>query len=228
MRLCIFADIHGNAPAFRAAYKSILTEAADVNLFVGDLCGYYYDQVEVYEMLKTVPNLAALKGNHDKIFLDIVRGNDDLRRSYREQYGNSMENLLRSSTHEFINWLDHLPEALILDDIDTACYHGSPWNISEGYVYPDSSLEAFLEQPSSCFILGHTHYPMKRTIASKQILNPGSLGQPRNAGLPTYALMETRKNDFTVKNVRYDTAELINRIVFFGDENKYLRKILDR
>ena len=47
MRICVFADIHGNGPAFRIAYDMILSEKAAINIFLGDLCGYYFDQKEI-------------------------------------------------------------------------------------------------------------------------------------------------------------------------------------
>lgn len=32
MNICIFSDIHGNGPAFNAAYKMIVAENADMNI----------------------------------------------------------------------------------------------------------------------------------------------------------------------------------------------------
>ncbi len=229
MRLCIFADIHGNAPAFRAAFKSLLSEAADVNIFLGDLCGYYYDQMVIYELLCTLPNFVAIKGNHDKMFLSIVNGDDELRRSYVDKYGNSMEHLLEESTPEFIEWLGNMPDYIsmsAMSDCDIAGYHGAPWNITEGYVYPDSGLDDFARYSQTLFLLGHTHYPMLRRISSKIITNPGSLGQPRNGSWPTYAVLDTPKKNMKLKQVIYDKSELLDRIHTFGDEHKYLRRIL--
>lgn len=228
MRLCIFADIHGNAPAFRAAYKSILTEAADVNVFAGDLCGYYYDQIAIYEELRSVPNLVAIRGNHDKMFLALIDGDEDLRRQYAARYGRSMEHLMDSDHTNLLAWLRELPEQVMIDDVSIAVYHGAPWNVNEGYVYPDSPLEEFRAYRSSCFVLAHTHYSMVRSIDDKLVVNPGSLGQPRNGKGPSYAVFESTTKDFIVKEFSYDKAELLKRIAQIGDTNTYIRKILDR
>lgn len=48
MKICVFSDIHGNGPAFRVAYEMIMSEKADINIFLGDLCGYYFDQKEIF------------------------------------------------------------------------------------------------------------------------------------------------------------------------------------
>ena len=47
MKICLFSDIHGNGPAFEAAYTKLMGEQADLNIFLGDLCGYYFDELEI-------------------------------------------------------------------------------------------------------------------------------------------------------------------------------------
>jgi putative phosphoesterase len=228
MRICIFSDIHGNGPAFRVAHELIISERADINLFLGDLCGYYFDQRETFAMLQTIPNLISLKGNHDSIFLRIVNKDEDLRQTYVKRYGNSMENLLRSDVGDLIQWLSDLPKSYLCDSLSLACYHGSPWSNLEGYVYPDSSLEKFENYPDSIFVLGHTHYPMVRKVRDKLIVNPGSLGQPRNGGWPSYALLDFPSKQVVLKEVIYDKADLLRRIDLYDSGNQYLRKYLSK
>jgi len=229
MKICIFSDIHGNGPAFRVAYDMILSEKADINMFLGDLCGYYFDQKEIFFMLQTIPNLIALKGNHDLIFLNIIiKKDEELRKSYLKRYGKSMENLLAQDTGELNLWLSGLPESYIRTDSGLAFYHGSPWDPLDGYVYPDSPLEQFLDYPASRFILGHTHYPMTRTMDDKLIVNPGSLGQPRNGGWPTYAVINYPSEKVIFREVFYDKAELERQIDKLDVNNQYLKKVLFR
>ena len=229
MKICIFSDIHGNSPAFCVAYDMIIAEKADINIFLGDLCGYYFDHKEIFLMLQTIPNLIALKGNHDLIFLRIIINKDEaLRQTYLNKYGNSMESLLVQNTGELTQWLSGLPESYIHNDSGLAFYHGSPWDFLDGYVYPDSPLEKFLNYPASLFILGHTHYPMLRTIDDKMIVNPGSLGQPRNGGWPTYAVINYPSNKVIFRKVFYDKAELVRQIDKMGDNNQYLKDVLLR
>lgn len=229
MKICVFSDIHGNGPAFRVAYDMIISEKADINIFLGDLCGYYFDQKEIFLMLQTIPNLIAIKGNHDLIFLRIVINKDEeLRRAYIKKYGNSMENLLSQDISELNQWLSDLPELYIHANSGLAFYHGSPWDYLDGYVYPDSPLEKFLDYPSSLFVLGHTHYPMVRTIDDKLIVNPGSLGQPRNGGLPTYAIIDCSSKKVIFREISYDKTDLIRQIDKLDGNNKYLKEVLYR
>lgn len=228
MKICVFSDIHGNGPAFCVAYGMIISEKADLNIFLGDLCGYYFDQQQIYERILSLPNLVALKGNHDQLFLKVVQGDEDLRRDYLRKYGNSLEYLLRDDKSELCRWLSALPESYSSPTLGLSCYHGSPWNPMEGYVYPDSPLEKFLDYPASLFVLGHTHYPMVRTINNKLIVNPGSLGQPRHGGWPTYAVINYPSEKVIFREVSYDKSELVRQIDKLDVSNQYLRKILFR
>lgn len=228
MKICVFADIHGNGPAFHVAYDMILSEKADINIFLGDLCGYYFDQKEIFLMLQTIPQLIAIKGNHDLIFSLIINKDEEIRQTYLKKYGSSMENLLGGDAEQLNQWLSSLPESYIQTDSGFALYHGSPWDPVNGYVYPDSSFEKFLDYPSSLFVLGHTHYPMVRIIDDKLIVNPGSLGQPRHGGLPTYAIIDCTSKKVIFREISYDKTDLIRQINELDGNNEYLKRILYR
>ncbi len=228
MRICAFSYFYGNKHEFRVAYIMLIDEGADLNIFLGDLCGYYFDQYDILDMLQTIPNLIAIKGNHDSIFLKIVNGDEDLRKDYLIKYGSSMENLLKGNNCHLIQWLNSLPESYISSDLDLSCYHGSPWDAMECYVYPDSSLDKFLEYHCSSFVLGHTHHRMYRRIGEKIIINPGSLGQPRDGGWPTYIVMDYTLKRNIIREVPYNKSELLKRIVAIGDDNPCLKRFLGK
>lgn len=228
MKICLFSDIHGNGPAFQAAYPLIIAEQADWNIFLGDLCGYYFDVPEVFDLLSRMPRLAAIKGNHDQMFLSIAAGDEELRKSYLLKYGSSIEYLLKSDYSKIADWLSARPESFSLKDERVLACHASPWSPLEGYIYPDSDLEKFAALQPSVFFLGHTHYPMEKEFAGKWIVNPGSLGQPRLGGWPTYStvILPERKVEF--KEVRYDKQLLLKKIDEAGDPKPYLKEVLLR
>lgn len=228
MKICIFSDIHGNGPAFRVAYPVILNEKADINIFLGDLYGYYFDQNSIFNMLQDIPNLVAILGNHDSYFLRVVHGERGLKRTYRKKYGTSIDRLLDSSPSELIKWLADLPQSYTFHEVGVSLYHGSPWDALEGYVYPDSLLERFLDYDASVFFLGHTHYPMDRTINNIRVINPGSCGQPRDYNQPSYAIYDPRSGDVRFKRVRYNIDLLIEDVLEHSEKNEYLIDILKR
>jgi|GEM_PF-251581 len=228
MKFCIFSDIHGNGPAFKVAYPMIMNEKADINIFLGDLCGYYFDQNSIFDMIQSIPNLVAVLGNHDSYFLRVVDGDKSLKNDYCKKYGTSIDRLLDSSPTELVKWFTRLPQNYMLRELGISTYHGSPWDTIEGYVYPDSLLEGFLDYDASVFFLGHTHYPMVKNVNNKMIVNPGSLGQPRNGGWPTYAVFDYDSKKVSYREVNYDKNELLHKLQEIGDDNQYLRFVLNR
>lgn len=228
MKICLFADIHGNGPAFFAAYPRIVSEHADFNIFLGDLCGYYYDQSKIFGTLRALPNLICIKGNHDDIFLQIASGNQALRQDYLKRYGHSMENLLQEDNSPLKTWLEGLAAFYTDSARGFSCYHGSPINPLEGYVYPDTSLESFGSGRERFIFLGHTHYRMSRNCGGVHIVNPGSLGQPRDGGWPTYAVVDTDSCEVVFHEVVFDKRALRSRIIEMGDEDRYLDTVLSR
>ncbi len=227
MKICVFSDIHGNGPAFRVAYDMIISEKADLNIFLGDLCGYYYDQLEIFSMLSKMPNLIAIMGNHDRMFIDILKGEADLLDMYRQKYGRSMDNLLEQEHDKLSEWLLSLPISYVFPDNVFRCFHGSPENPLDGYVYPDSLLDSSWNV-GHALLLGHTHYRMHRSVANTLVVNPGSLGQPRDGRLPCYVVMEPYSRNVIFREVSYDKGLLKKKIDQLGDENVYLREILKR
>lgn len=228
MKVCAFSDIHGNGAAFRQAYKLLKQEGADLNLFLGDLCGYYFDQLEIFEALQSLPNLVCLKGNHDEIFCRISKGDSAAREAYLSKFGKSMEFLLNTDCHELVSWLDGLPESFSFPELGISAFHGCPWSKLEGYVYPDSNLDRFLEYADSGFLLGHTHYRMKMGIGGKSIFNPGSLGQPRDGGWPSYAVLYMPGENIEFKVIPYDRTGFIEQVKKKDQSKDYLVDVLLR
>ncbi|RJQ30468.1 metallophosphoesterase [Candidatus Parcubacteria bacterium] len=227
MKICVFSDIHGNGFSFRPAFQEILNSRANLNVFLGDLCGYYYDQMEIFEMLMNIPNLIAIRGNHDQMFLDIMRGDQKLRRNYIQKFGLSMENLLSQRHKPLSDWLESLPLSFEDEEKKYACFHGSPKNPLEGYVYPDSPVDCFDNLPASYCFLGHTHHKMNIDIG-KKIINPGSLGQPRDYGWPTFALVSVSSGEVKYEEVVFDINGLSMQIKKNGDSRSYFEKISKR
>ena len=228
MKLCVFSDIHGNGHAFRPAFEQILSEGADAHLFLGDLCGYYFDQLEIFRMIRSIPNLIALQGNHDRMFIEIIEGHDLLRKRYADRFGKSMEFLLKRDFKELYEWLKSVSEEYTDPMKRFACYHGSPVDPLNGYIYPDNDVQ--FEPPSACsfIFLGHTHHRMKKAFKGGLIINPGSLGQPRDGRWPSYALFDTDSLELQFREVRYDTEALINQVNRHGDQNGYLIDVISR
>jgi len=69
--------------------------------------------------------------------------------------------------------------------------HGHSFGVKNG----TSRLEkkAVIEK-FDAVLFGHTHEPLLKRVSSIFLLNPGSLGYPRNGSKPSYAIMEVGEN----------------------------------
>ena len=88
MRLGVFSDIHGNIYAFDKLWRKLKKEKCDLYIFLGDICGYYYYQNEVIDIMRGIKNLITVKGNHDEIFLKMMEGKIS-GVGYTKKYGKS-------------------------------------------------------------------------------------------------------------------------------------------
>ena len=227
MRVAIFSDIHGNVYAFEKVLEAMKKDSPDKYIFCGDICGYYYYQNEIIDMLKSLKNLVCVKGNHDQIFLDIL-SDPSINDEYQDKYGVANLLLTTNIKKENVKFLKELPDYFICNDLSLAVFHGSPWDYLNEYVYPDTPLDRFNRLTHSFVLLGHTHYPMDRHFNDTHIINPGSCGQPRNSTKPSYAVLDTDCNRVTFRSVLYDNEKMIKDVIMHNEKNHYLVDVLKR
>lgn len=224
MKICFFSDIHGNYEAFSAGFELILNEHADMYIFLGDICGYYFDTLKIWHELKKIKNLSYLLGNHDSFFLESYK-TGKISPQYTKKYGPSLEMLLQECSEDFIKWLQKAKKVYSNKMLSLMSCHGGPEDYLKQYIYPDSPL------PKSYFryiITGHTHYPMSRLHGEHFYGNPGSIGQPRNGDCPSYAILHTeQKNGWVVRHFTYDRRPLLEKLNTMNAP-AYLRQILLR
>ncbi|MFH1369593.1 MAG: metallophosphoesterase family protein [Elusimicrobiota bacterium] len=227
MKIGIFSDIHGNIYAFNEVMNSLKNESCDLHVFLGDACGYYYYANEIIDVLRDMKNLVAVRGNHDDIFIKIIK-NKEIEKEYTERYGKALSLLKNSISPKNMDYLKKLPEKERISKYSICMYHGSPSNHLEGYVYPTNNLSFFKNISEKYVFLGHTHYPMNKTTGAARFINPGSCGQPRDFDMPSYAVLNVETGEFKIKRVDYNKNALIEEILRHGENNKYLIKILNR
>jgi putative phosphoesterase len=227
MKIGIFSDIHGNLQAFEVIYRELKKEKCDMHLFLGDICGYYFRQNETIEMVKELPNMHAVSGNHDAMFL-MSLGSRDLSNLYATGFGLSFTILKERITPSGLDFLKKLPLKYLLEEEGIAAFHGSPWSYTDEYIYPDSAMDRFDTLPFDVVFLGHTHRPMDIRREGIHIINPGSVGQPRDGGLPSYATYDTNTGKAKIKRIEFDVDACIEDVKVHGDTNRYITDVLKR
>lgn len=180
MEFAVFSDVHGNIYALEEMLRQ--TEKCGINnyIFCGDIVGYFLHQEEVIDHLRRLPGLFAVKGNHDEYYLSTL-GNSRVSEYYAEKYGKSHT---RRLTDRALRYLESLPESvdICIERKRVLIVHGSKEQYLEGRVYPDTEVSEDTYRDYDFVFLGHTHYRMYRKIGKTVLLNPGSLGQPRDKG----------------------------------------------
>jgi protein phosphatase len=106
--------------------------------------------------------------------------------------------------------------------------NASPWDALNEYIYPDRSLERFKELRHSWVFIGHTHYSMDRIAGAARVINPGSLGQPRDGNWPRFAVVDLAGGNVDFKEVRFDSKIFMRQVRQRAPADEYLCKVIER
>jgi putative phosphoesterase len=211
LKVLVISDIHSNL----AALEAVLDDAGpwDAAISAGDTVGYGPNPEECVDRLY-FKRFKCVAGNHDNAVATIETDwfNDDAQDAIRINRGQLSLASLR--------WLGKLPTELKLelDGFRISVYHGSPTEPLTSYIYPnyaEAHAVSFLSQTGAdVLILGHTHISYKIKRGDRLMLNPGSVGQPRD-GNPqaSYLILETDPLKAEHRRVEYNidaTAEAID------------------
>ncbi len=204
MKILVISDIHGNLNAMEAV--SAACKEADMVFCLGDMVNYGPYPGECIERVQNLTD-KVVRGNHD----NALGRNLDCGCSpkYKElsDSGKVFTNSILT-VHEK-NYLANLPLTLNIEVKGKRFLlsHGSPSGDIYKYLRPDASdseLESELHDISTDVIfIGHTHLPMIRKVKGVTIVNPGSVGQPRD-GVPMASYAVWEDGHIEVKRVSYD------------------------
>jgi putative phosphoesterase len=231
VNICVLGDIHGNAHALKAALDAAKKQDCEVLLITGDLIGYYFMPNEVIELIKPWKKY-IVRGNHEDMLVK-ARRNPDFLSEIEKKYGSAIKYTIDVLSQSDLDMLCNLPHPLDLkiDGIKILLCHGTPWD-NDVYVYPDAKTEVIDKCAQQCYdivILGHTHYPMLKLVGETQLLNPGSIGQPRNRQPGAqWALLNTTTKKIKLNNEVYDMSSILNDVSCRHPELPYLSEVLTR
>jgi diadenosine tetraphosphatase ApaH/serine/threonine PP2A family protein phosphatase len=152
--------------------------------------------------------------------------------SYDAKYGSALRRSLGDLPAAALARLRALPPSLAVDlaGVRVHLFHGAPWDPLLGRVYPDfATWERFDEVDADVVLLGHTHYPLVKHQGGRLIVNPGSVGQPRDRGsLAAYAVVDLATGEATIHRVPFDPAPLIADARRHDAGLAYLEEVLTR
>jgi putative phosphoesterase len=207
MRLLILADIHANWPALQA-----IQEPFDVCFFIGDLVDYGLEPSPCIDWVKRQAT-HAIRGNHDHGAAQNVPVNGRSGFKY-------LTSVTRPVTQERLSpedrrFLAALPVTrhVTVNDTRYLLVHATPRDPLDEYAIADAEFWSRRLQhvEANVVCVGHTHHPYVLEVGDKLVINPGSVGQPRD-GDPraSYAVIED--NRVELKRVEYDVEATITTI----------------
>jgi putative phosphoesterase len=207
MRVLLLADIHANWPALQA-----ITEAHDVCLFLGDLVDYGLEPTPCIQWVRQRAH-HAIRGNHDHGVAQQVPVAGRTGFKY-------LTSVTRPLTQERVTaedrrYLSALPvtRMLTLDDTSFLLVHATPRDPLDEYAVADVEFwkRRLQNVEADVVCVGHTHHPYVLEVGDKLVINPGSIGQPRD-GDPRacYALIED--NRVELKRVEYAVEDTVRSI----------------
>jgi predicted phosphodiesterase len=191
LRVAVISDVHANLPALEAVLEHAGTTGFDELWCLGDIVGYGGRPSECLAIVRE-RSAICLGGNHDLVVsgaLDIDQFTSDAGVAARWT-----RSVLTPEELEFLAQLSPTGERA-----GVSLYHGSIRDPVWEYVLTADVAEASLKaQSTDLALVGHSHVQLalaltesgleggkaepdqEVTLDRKQLLNPGSVGQPRD------------------------------------------------
>ncbi|WFP50632.1 metallophosphoesterase family protein [Methylomonas sp. EFPC3] len=231
MKIGLLGDIHGNSLALEAVLASAKAKNVEILCLTGDFVGYYYSPDRVLDML-TEWSTFAVAGNHEHMLFESLES-AERRDEYLSKYGSGLISAACRLSPSQLEWLRKLPAKLELDISGQRILlaHGAPWD-TDCYLYPDAPEPHWTRAAEGNFdlvVLGHTHYRFQRKIGRSLIVNPGSVGQPRDR-IPgaAWAVFDTDTMVCEHYSESYDVSTVIQQARVNDPNKKYLQEVLVR
>jgi len=199
MGILVLSDLHGNATALEAALQAAQGRWDRV-VCLGDVVGYGPDPNEVVGQIRKL-GARTIRGNHDKAVAALIPADD-----FNPVAKAAVEWTRSQLSPENRTWLAELPQGPATVE-GMVLVHGAFQDEDEYVFTPEQALEGLLDSSAPVTFFGHTHQQggfayedassnleilqvRPRSIESfaalrtepkrRYLLNPGSVGQPRD------------------------------------------------
>lgn len=227
MKISIISDVHSNLHALKAVLEHIKRQKADKIISLGDIIDYGGQPNEVVTLIRKM-KITSIIGNHEQALWD------EYYRSLLSDFAlNSLNRTQEVLTEENFNYLYSLRRTIEFNKI--LFVHGMPPDDISTYFCKLSQMQlisAFNSYQNKLCFVGHSHVPaiaefnekkviwiefeggMTLSKDYKYIINPGSVGQPRNGNYhSSYMLLDTDSLLLKQVYVKYDIEAAADQII---------------
>lgn len=218
MKILILSDIHGNLHALECTLKHT---PHDIVICCGDLAVGFPFAEQCIGVFRRIGARVCM-GNHDFIIAHDQKASQQL----HNNYAHLAAELDRSTdlTRERIGenskaYLKNLPreQHFEVEGITFYMNHTFPGLSLNHYIPPYTSEQEMLDYyegiQADILITGHTHIPYVKKIGHQLLINPGSVGEPRD-GDPRacFAVFDTSTGQVQLSRLVYDASETLRAL----------------
>jgi putative phosphoesterase len=206
MRILLLADIHANWSALKE-----VDEPCDACFFLGDLVDYGLEPVPCIEWVQKHAQY-AIRGNHDHAVAQRAATNG--RNGFKYLSGTTRQITWQLLEPDHLRYLGSLPvtRRVTLAGVRFLLVHATPRDPLDEYAPGDPAFwsRRLRGVDADVICVGHTHLPYVLHVDDKVVVNPGSIGQPRD-GDPraSYAIWEDGQVE--LKRITYPVEEVVQR-----------------
>ncbi|NIR29190.1 MAG: metallophosphoesterase family protein [Gammaproteobacteria bacterium] len=239
--LALLADIHANYPALQAVLREMMELGVERALVLGDTVGYGPHPSECIQAVRE-REFTVLKGNHDYA---VASG------YFKKGFSTHAVQVARWTrgrlSADELEWLDELP--VTVQENGWLAVHGAPQDKTYfyGYVYRmtyESNLDNLVSRGVGICFHGHSHvtsvyYRTKHGLVgqstedeqllsdySQCLVNPGSVGQPRDGAgsVARFGIFRPDEQRVSFHRVSYDIEATITDM----SENGFSHVLIER
>jgi protein phosphatase len=207
VKILIISDVHGNAEALAALDKSY-----DELWVLGDLVDYGPDPKAV---IATVRANAAIvvRGNHDHaVGYDVDPQCAPPFRAMAEATQRYTMATLHEADREYLRQLP-VRQTITRDGRRVYLCHATPSEPLFAYCPPESPrwAQEVARVDADVMLVGHTHLPFIISVGGREVVNPGSLGQPKHGG-PNASYAVWHDGHISLHTIPYAVERTVSRL----------------
>jgi predicted phosphodiesterase len=234
MRYALISDIHSNLEALETVLARIDTLKVDEIVCLGDIVGYNANPNECIDIIKS-RGIRTVMGNHDSRASGLKEPSD-----FNPMAERAVLWTRQNLTEENRRFLESLPRTLNIGERfmavhgwinNTDSYILSPYDAADNFkLLKEASGRGF----GGCCFFGHTHVrityvedggeissnldnPVKLKDNKNYLINPGSVGQPRDMDpMASFLLLDEETSEANFYRVEYDMESCIRKILEAG------------
>lgn len=240
MRIALISDIHSNLAALETVLADIDARGVDQIVCLGDIIGYGPDPVACIDLVSQ-RCAWCLMGNHDFGVLYEPTNFNAAAEAAAYWTRQQIELAARQSRDDGVRrweFLGRLKVRVLFDRY--LCVHGSPRRPINEYLFPEDAvnspvkMQQIFDRIESACLVGHTHVPGVFTNepdfyspadlggsyefreGEKAIINPGSVGQPRDldprASYAVLSMANGQPSKVEFIRLEYDVQSTVDKI----------------